>query len=215
MSYVPDVMRKRVYDANDNQSVDSAENADKIDGIDGSELLKRDGSVPMTGDLQMGGYGIKDVPEICGESGAGTSLWGSSLTGQSHLTIFAKDHPTDPNKITLTTYVAGVAKYVLIVEPETDHPKFPQGLETDTISEMTADAGVTIDGCLIKDGKAEMAEKAVSLTGIVKQRLSISTGESFTVDSGECMMVILPPNKKFSVDGSLKINGGSFILFSL
>ena len=51
--------------------------------------------------------------------------------------------------------------------------------------------------------------------GIVKQRLSISAGESFTVESNECMMVILPPNKKFSIDGSLKINGGSFILFSL
>ena len=214
MSYVPDVMRKRVYDVNENQSVDSAEDADTVDGIHGSELLKRDGSTPMTGDLQMNGYGIKDVPEISGVSGSGTSLWGSPLTGQSHLTIFAKDHSTDPNKIVLTTYVGGVAKDVLVVEPETDHPKFPQGFETDTISEMTTDAGVTIDGCLIKDGKAAMAEKAVSLTGIVKQRLSISAGESFTVESNECMTVVLPPGKKFSVDGSLKING-SFVLFSL
>ena len=215
MSYVPDVMRKRVYDVNENQSVDSAENADTVDGIHGSELLKRDGSTPMTGDLQMDGHDIIDVPEIYGVSGSGTSLWGSSLTGQSHLTIFAKDHSSDPNKIQFVTYVAGVAKYPFVIEPETDHPKFPNGLETDTISEMAADAGVTIDGCLIKDGKAAMAEKAVSLTGIVKQRLSISAGESFTVESNECMMVILPPNKKFSIDGSLKINGGSFILFSL
>jgi len=61
----------------------------------------------------------------------------------------------------------------------------------------------------------DSAESALALTGVVKQRLSISTGESFTVDSGECMTVVLPPGKKFSVDGSLKINGGSFILFSL
>jgi len=61
----------------------------------------------------------------------------------------------------------------------------------------------------------DSAESASSLTGIVKQRLSISAGESFTVGGNECMMVILPPNKKFSIDGSLKINGGSFILFSL
>jgi len=61
----------------------------------------------------------------------------------------------------------------------------------------------------------DSAESATELTGIVKQRLSISAGESFTVN-GECMTVILPPNKKFSVEGSLKItNGGSFILFSL
>ena len=60
----------------------------------------------------------------------------------------------------------------------------------------------------------DSAESALSLTGIVKQRLSISAGESFTVDDGECMTVVLPPGKKFSVDGSLKING-SFILFSL
>jgi len=60
----------------------------------------------------------------------------------------------------------------------------------------------------------DSAESALSLTGVVKQRLSISAGESFTVDGGECMTVVLPPGKKFSVDGSLKING-SFILFSL
>jgi len=50
--------------------------------------------------------------------------------------------------------------------------------------------------------------------GIVRQRLSISAGESFAVKSNECMTVVLPPGKKFSVDGSLKIDG-SFILFSL
>jgi len=61
----------------------------------------------------------------------------------------------------------------------------------------------------------DSAESASSLTGIVKQRLSISAGESFAVESNECMTVVLPPGKKFSVDGSLKINGGSFILFSL
>jgi len=32
MSYIPDTMRKRVYDTNDNQTVDTAENADKVDG---------------------------------------------------------------------------------------------------------------------------------------------------------------------------------------
>ena len=159
MSYVPDVMRKRVYDANENQSVDSAEDADTVDGIHGSELLKRDGSTPMTGDLDMGGNYIKNAPYVTGQSGLGVSIRGTLEAGQSHLVIFAKDHSSNPNKIVLTTYVGGVAKDVLVVEPETDHPKFPQGFETDTISEMTTDAGVTIDGCLIKDGKAAEAEK--------------------------------------------------------
>ena len=61
MSYVPDVMRKRVYDVNENQSVDSAEDADTVDGIHGTELLKRDGSTPMTGDLDMGGNIIRNA----------------------------------------------------------------------------------------------------------------------------------------------------------
>ena len=34
MGYVPDVMRKKVYDTNENQKVDSAEDADTVDGAD-------------------------------------------------------------------------------------------------------------------------------------------------------------------------------------
>jgi len=154
MGYVPGVMRKKVYDTNENQKVDSAEDADTVDGIQGSEILKKDGSVPMTGDLNMGENNIENVLEISGVSGSGVSLWGTSSTAQAHFTIFAKDHASSPNKINLTTYVDGVAKDVFTVESETDHPKFPQGIETDTISEKTSDSGVTIDGCLIKDGKA-------------------------------------------------------------
>ena len=90
MGYVPDVMRKNVYDANENQKVDSAEDADTVDGIDGSEILKKDGSVAMTGDLNMGGNSITNALKLV----------------------------------------------------------------TDTIDEKTTDSGVTIDGCLIKDGKA-------------------------------------------------------------
>ncbi|RLI83638.1 MAG: hypothetical protein DRP01_08950 [Archaeoglobales archaeon] len=33
MGYVPDVMRKNVYDVNENQKVDSAEDADTVNGI--------------------------------------------------------------------------------------------------------------------------------------------------------------------------------------
>ena len=40
MSYVPDVMRKRVYDANENQSVDSAEDADTVDGKHYDDIKK-------------------------------------------------------------------------------------------------------------------------------------------------------------------------------
>jgi len=81
------------------------------------------------------------------------------------------------------------------------------------ISELDTDNGVTIDGCLIKDGKAE---KAISVTGIVKQRLTINAGESFTINSGECMTVILPPGEEFTINGSLTIqDGGRFILFGL
>jgi len=62
----------------------------------------------------------------------------------------------------------------------------------------------------------DSAESATELTGIVKQRLTIESGESFTVDSGECMMVILPPDEEFTIDGSLTIqDGGRFVMFSL
>jgi len=156
MAYHPKWMIKPTYDANEDNLVDDA---DKVDGIEGTELLKRDGSTPMTGDLDMGTHSIKNAPDINGESGAGICIYGSSLSAQAHLCIYAKDHSTDPNKIRFVTYVAGVAKEPFVVESETDHPKFPNGLETDTISEATADAGVTIDGCLIKDGKAAEADK--------------------------------------------------------
>ena len=62
----------------------------------------------------------------------------------------------------------------------------------------------------------DSAESAIEVTGIVKQRLTIESGESFTVDSGECMTVILPPGEEFTINGSLTIqDGGRFILFGL
>ena len=156
MAYHPKWMIKPVYDANEDNLVDDA---DKVDGTEGIDLLTRDGSRSMYGNLDMDGHDIKNVLNVFGRSGSGIAIRGLEGADQAYLAIFAKDHASDPNKIVLTTYVAGVAKDVLVVESETDHPKFPQGLETDTISEATADAGVTIDGCLIKDGKAAEADK--------------------------------------------------------
>jgi len=40
MSYVPDVMRKKVYDVNENQKVDSAEDTDTVDGKHYEDIKK-------------------------------------------------------------------------------------------------------------------------------------------------------------------------------
>jgi len=40
MGYVPDVMRKKVYDVNGNQKVDSAEDADRVDGKHYEDIKK-------------------------------------------------------------------------------------------------------------------------------------------------------------------------------
>jgi len=260
MGYVPDVMRKKVYDTNENQKVDSAEDADTVDGIQGSEILKKDGSVPMTGDLDLGTHNITNwngdiagpysgILKYCDSDGyklienrndtysnvgfrarsiksgydmqiyyviykaaptfATELMWGvqeDSTFKVLHLNILGEFFPHDDNDIKLG-----------ISSKRWSHIYATNGhldvLETDTINEKTIDSGVTIDGCLIKDGKAE---QAISVTGIVKQRLTINAGESFTISSGECMTVILPPGEEFTINGSLTIqDGGRFILFGL
>jgi len=40
MAYMPDVMRKKVYDVNENQKVDSAEDADTVDGKHYEDIKK-------------------------------------------------------------------------------------------------------------------------------------------------------------------------------
>lgn len=49
-----------------------------------------------------------------------------------------------------------------------DAPISVSSVESDTISEKTAAAGVTIDGCLVKDGRvAGLATGALFLSGVV------------------------------------------------
>jgi len=40
MGYIPDTMRKKVYDVNENQKVDSAEDADAVDGKHYEDIKK-------------------------------------------------------------------------------------------------------------------------------------------------------------------------------
>jgi len=240
MGYVPDVMRKKVYDTNENQKVDTAEDADTVDGIQGNELLKRDGSLAMTGDLDLGGKDIKNITNLI-LSTAGDNLihlFDSSnaanrfkikRTGTALQFIYYDSSDVEhvvaeflgENTFDLKNHTLD---YVDVITPGGSSKEigtvslpfenlYTKNAYLDTIYERQTDSGVTIDGCLIKDGKAE---QAVSVTGIVKQRLTINAGESFTINSGECMTVILPPGEEFTINGSLTIqDGGRFILFGL
>jgi len=51
-----------------------------------------------------------------------------------------------------TQTIAGVKTF-------SGQPVLSAGIKTDTISEETADTGVTVDGCLIKDGKVADSNK--------------------------------------------------------
>jgi hypothetical protein len=60
--------------------------------------------------------------------------------------------------------------------------KFLNGIQTDTIAESTSGSGVTVDGCLIKDGAAAAAN-SLSASGIY-QASSTGTGSEQSIAHG-------------------------------
>jgi len=78
---------------------------------------------------------------------AGTKLQYEGATDDSYETILTVTDPTADRTITLPDSSGTVLL-------STD-----SSISVDTISEQTSDAGVTVDGCLIKDGKAADSDK--------------------------------------------------------
>lgn len=62
---------------------------------------------------------------------------------------------------------------------------FTQPISVDVINEQTTDAGVTIDGVLLKDGEVELPKKALRLddTGVTPKLLYLGKGAPGIVDS--------------------------------
>ena len=70
------------------------------------------------------------------------------------------------------------------------------GLKTDTISEKTADTGVTIDGVLIKDGTIESTYLDASTTETVQTLTSSSGVLAINMSSGKSGTITLTENIK-------------------
>ncbi len=173
-----------------------------------------DGSVPMTGDLNLAAYGLKTtnlrfkeyssngfqlrnladteyrsiwLDNIYTTGGAGISptvddsmigitggptyaakilLYGANYATYGGRTFFTNTNAAKDNTV-ISGYFQGV----------TDTPKLvlEHGLLTDLIEEKTADAGVTIDSLLIKDG---VAVEPASLTFVIDGGgVAITTGQ--------------------------------------
>lgn len=78
----------------------------------------------------------------------------------------------------------------LSINPGTDvgwttSQTFNAGLATDTITEDTSDTGVTVDGCLIKDGIAAAADKVRNDDHTAAPAGGISTGQVCYVDTSK------------------------------
>ena len=115
-----------------------------------SDIIKKDGTVEMTAPLETTGILRSAENNIVSYAGG--------TTHAARYIACGKDHGTLPGYH--IWYTPNAAKDEIVeamrIEGVTDTPKLQlkYGLEVDTIAEKTAAAGVTIDGCLIKDGLA-------------------------------------------------------------
>lgn len=125
---------------------------------DQKNAIKKDGSVAMTDWLTFSGdYGINRN----GTTGSLTLLGGDSYSAK--LTLDGKDSPGSPGYVRVIVPDVSLTSHLiaLSIKGGTAIPRVetPYGFFTDEISEITPAHGVTVDSCLIKDGKAADADK--------------------------------------------------------
>ena len=136
-----------------------------------SDIFKKDGTVAMTGDLDINSYDIQNHGN-CSPATVNTKAIGA--VGKEFAYV--------------RTYI-GVCK---------------TKLQSDVIDEITATAGVTIDSCLIKDGKAADSDKVdachagVATGNVFKIPAGIAQGDIFYVDvSGHIVRLAAGTNGHF------------------
>lgn len=134
------------------------------DLTDGGDIVKKDGSVVMTGSLEIsGGYGIRgsDISPYTALNNSLISLYGNTLNDgakSAKIHVFGYDHSVYPGQIVF--WLPNAAKSASVnaghFQGNTNTPKLQltHGLITDSIAEKTGATGVTIDSCLVKDGLA-------------------------------------------------------------
>lgn len=130
-----------------------------------SDIFKKDGSVAMTWDIDMAASDVKNCYRLIANNDNGflTLHGGATLGSNSYIRLYGKDATGNLGKITFE--IVNAAKTGLVMggyfSGATDTPKLrlEHGLIVDVIAEKTAAAGVTIDTCLIKDGKAANSDK--------------------------------------------------------
>ena len=121
-----------------------------------SDYLLLNGTVAMTGNLDMGGHTVF-CPEIkpSGESSDFKTAGGDEAVN-TQMRLYGKNHPSMAGKLMFGVPNAAKSTILTVLEIEgvTDNPitNWYYPMKVDTINEKTWAAGVTIDGCLIKDG---------------------------------------------------------------
>ena len=155
------------------------------DLTDGGDIFKKDGTVAMTGDFDMANNSINKLYGIYGNAdNASVFIHGGLTTPFSRIQLAGKDVSVYPGQITFK--VPNAAKDGN-VEPgwfegcsDTPYLVLEYGLKVDIVAEETADAGVTIDSCLIKDGTAAHTE-VTKTSEITFATTDQSAGKAFTI----------------------------------
>ena len=142
ISHGDDEIRATKLDIRERMAVDHIWNdSTTTDGYHKKVTLKEQSSDPTT----LTDYGI---------------LYTKDVNGITEL--FYKDSSGNIKQLTTGGKLnVSATEAVLLTEDQTiaGIKTFSAGQKTDTISENTTDSGVTIDGCLIKDGKAADSDK--------------------------------------------------------
>lgn len=138
-------------------------NAGQVDGIEGAEIFKKDGSVKATADFDMDNHGIGGISGLQKYGDDSFLPIYGGLSAPSRVNIHGKDYPTAGKAGRIYFPVTNAAKDGIedagYFEGCTDTPFLVllHGLKTGVLTERVADAGIAIDGCTIKDGATRMA----------------------------------------------------------
>lgn len=150
-------------EAESSLSVALAADAGQVDGIEGAEIFKKDGSVAATGICYFNEHIYFGADKTIRRNADDGFIY---LQGGNNNAARIKLHGQDAGNAGYIIFdVPNAAKTgsvtALTIAGVTDTPKlsFEYALRSDAIEEKTVAAGVTIDSCLIKDGKAADADK--------------------------------------------------------
>ena len=151
-----------------------------------SDIFKKDGSVAMTGDLDLGANGIiGGAPIVYADVDTSfAEMRGGHAAADPNIMFFGKNYSSLPGDI--YCYVPNAAKTTPTecwhIDGVTNAPylSIKHGIKTDVIAEKTAATGVTVDSCLIKDGVAVPASHGADKHTNITREIFLSVGRCYT-----------------------------------